>query len=102
MMNDFLLALFKIFATSIISVMKVDWFLAIISPLPIRAKIASTIHSLHSFAGTNNPQCAIKTIIAFCLKYVDLPHIFGQVMICRNHSSLSDFPFNHKSFGINC
>jgi hypothetical protein len=49
-------ALFNIFATSIISVIKVDWFFAITSPLHTRANKASTNHILASFAGTNNPQ----------------------------------------------
>jgi hypothetical protein len=48
-------ALFIIFATSIISVKKVDWFFAMTSQLPIRAKIPSTNQISHLLAGTNKP-----------------------------------------------
>jgi hypothetical protein len=60
--------LFNILATSIISVINVDWFFAIISQLPTRAKIQSINPIFALCAGTNNQQCANKTIIADCLK----------------------------------
>jgi hypothetical protein len=43
-------------ATSIISVINVDWFLAIISQLQTRAKIQSINPILALCAGTNNQQ----------------------------------------------
>jgi hypothetical protein len=56
MIKLFSVALFKILATSIISVINVDWFLAIISQLPTRANIQSIRPILALCAGTNNQQ----------------------------------------------
>ena len=47
-------------AVSCISTMNVDWPRAMLSDAPTRAKIRSTIPSLASRAGTNEPACAIK------------------------------------------
>lgn len=52
MMKDFDVALCKMFAISIISVMNVDWFFAITSPLHTRAKRPSTAGITAFFAGT--------------------------------------------------
>jgi hypothetical protein len=67
-MKLFSVALFRIFATSIISVMNVDWFFAMISQLPTRAKIQSINPILALCAGTNNQQCANNIMIADCLR----------------------------------
>jgi hypothetical protein len=49
-------ALFKIFETSIISVMKVDWFFVITSQLQILANIQSARPIFALSDGTKKPQ----------------------------------------------
>ena len=48
-------------------------------------------------AGTKQPICAIRTIIAVCRMNVDLPDIFGPVIIM----SLLSFMSSRASFGVN-
>ncbi len=61
--------------------MKVDCPDAKSSDAPTRVNIRSTIHILAESAGTKEPVCAISTISAVCLIYVDLPAILGPVII---------------------
>ena len=68
-----------IFAVSCISIMNVDCPRARLSAAPIRAKIRSMIGRVASRAGTNDPACAIRTMMAVCRRYVDLPPMFGPV-----------------------
>ena len=74
-------AFLKILATSVISTMKVDCPEAKSSDAPTRVNIRSTIHIFAESAGTKEPVCAISTISAVCLIYVDLPAILGPVII---------------------
>ena len=60
-------ALFKIFAVSFISTMKVELPFASSSLAPTLLKILSTIPILQVFAGTKQPICAIRQISATCL-----------------------------------
>ena len=64
--------------------MKVDSPEEILSLAPTLVKILSKIPISACFAGTKLPICAIKQIIAVCLKIADLPAIFGPVtmIIC--------------------
>ena len=71
----------RILATSVISTMKVLCPLARSSEAPTRVKIRSTTPIFAEEAGTNEPICAIRTIRAVCLMYVDLPAIFGPVIM---------------------
>ena len=80
-------ACFKICDTSFISSMKVDWPVARSSLAPTRVKIRSTGEMLASFAGMNEPACAISVNKATCRIYVDFPAILGPVRIITSHSA---------------
>ena len=75
------MAFLRISATSVISTMKVDWPAARSSDAPMRVKMASTTPTWQLDAGTKEPICAIRAIRAFWRIYVDLPAIFGPVMM---------------------
>jgi hypothetical protein len=77
----FFVELFKIFAISCISTIKVDCQKYRLSFAQIREKILSVMGIIALFAGTKLQICAIRIMRAFCLKKVDFHHIFGQVMI---------------------
>ena len=80
--NRLLLVAFRrIFATSVISTIKVLCPDARSSDAPTLVKIRSQIPILALSAGTNDPICAIKTISADWRIYVDFPAIFGPVMM---------------------
>ena len=74
-------AFLRILATSVISTMKVLCPLARSSDAPTRVKILSTIPTTALSAGTKLPICAISTINAVWRMYVDLPAIFGPVIM---------------------
>ena len=56
----------------------------------MRVKMRSTSPMRAESAGTKLPNCAIKTIKATCRRNVDLPDIFGPVII-RIRSPVSKF-----------
>ena len=95
--SEFAVAFFKIWLTSFISSINVLCPEAISSDAPTRVKILSTIPMRALDAGTKLPTCAISVISATCRIYVDLPAIFGPVII--NILSLS--VFSVVSFGTN-
>ena len=68
-------------ATSIISTINVLWPPLKSSLAPILVKIRSVKAIFADFAGTKHPMCAISVMIATCRIYVDLPAIFGPVII---------------------
>ena len=78
-------------ATSVISTIKVDCPEARSSEAPTLVNILSTIHILAESAGTKLPVCAIRTISAVCLIYVDLPAILGPVIIVTLFDELSRY-----------
>ena len=84
-----LVALFKIFATSVISTIKVLWPEAKSSDAPTLVNILSQTPITACEAGTNEPIWASRVIIAVCLIYVDLPAILGPVIIKSLLSPLS-------------
>ena len=84
-------ASFRIVATSIISTINVLCPILRSSDAPTLVKILSTTPICASVAGTNDPTCAINVIRATCLMYVDLPAIFGPVIIDSLLSSLSRY-----------
>ena len=90
-------AFLKILDTSFISTIKVLCPLARSSDAPTRVKILSTIPIFAFSAGTKLPICAISTIRAVCLIYVDLPAIFGPVIMDTLFLWLS----RYVSFAIN-
>ena len=56
--------------------------LAIAAPAtPPRLPIPITIPIVAASAGTNDPICAINAMSATCRKFVDLPDMFGPVMM---------------------
>ena len=61
----FVVAFFRISATSVISTMKVDCPADRSSDAPMRVKMASTTPTWHSLAGTKEPICAISAMRAF-------------------------------------
>ena len=75
------MAFLRILATSVISTIKVLCPDARSSDAPTRVKMRSTRPILALDAGTKDPSCAIKTISAACLIYVDFPAIFGPVIM---------------------
>ena len=95
--SDFDVAFFKMWLTSVISSINVLCPDEISSDAPTLVKILSTIPILADFAGTKLPICAIRVISATCRIYVDLPAIFGPVIIIIRSSSL----FKRVSFGTN-
>jgi len=84
-------ALRRILATSVISTINVDCPEARSSDAPTLVNILSTIHILAESAGTKLPVCAIRTIRAVCLIYVDLPAILGPVIIATLLELLSRY-----------
>jgi hypothetical protein len=88
--------LFKIFATSCISTIKVEFHKNKLSLAQTLENILSVKGIFPLSAGIKLQMCDKRTIKAFCLKYVDFHHIFGQVMIFTKF-----FSFNDKSFFIN-
>ena len=81
-------ALCRIFAVSVISTIKVERPPARSSAEPMRVKIRSIGPSLTRLAGTKLPHSASKTISAVWRMYVDLPPIFGPVIISILRSRL--------------
>ena len=77
----FLVAFLSISATSFISTMNVDCPEVRSSDAPTRVNILSTTPIFAYSAGTKQPICAISTIIAVCRMNVDLPDMFGPVII---------------------
>ena len=59
-------AFFKIFATSVISTIKVERPAERSSDAPMRVNTRSTMPMLALFAGTKEPICAISTMRAVC------------------------------------
>ena len=90
-------ALFRMFAVSCISTMNVLRPRARSSLAPTRVNTRSTIPISASAAGTNEPICAMITISATCRMYVDLPAMFGPVMMMSWFSE----PSSSVSFGTN-
>ena len=84
-------AFLKILATSVISTINVDCPDARSSDAPTLVKILSTIPMSADNAGTNEPTCAINTISAVCLIYVDLPAMLGPVIIDTLLAALSRY-----------
>ena len=72
--------------TSVISTMNVDCPADRSSLAPMRVKMRSTTPMWALCAGTNEPICAMSTISATCRIYVDLPAIFGPVMMLTRSS----------------
>ena len=66
MTRDFAVALRRMYAVSLISTMNVDCPLARSSDAPTRVKMRSVTGIFASFAGTNDPICAISAISATC------------------------------------
>ena len=64
MIRLFEVAFLRIHATSLISTIKVDWPPDKSSEAPTRVKTLSTTLTVALLAGTNEPICAIITIIA--------------------------------------
>ena len=87
----------RIDETSLISTINVDCPPARSSEAPIRVNMLSTTPIFALFAGTNEPICAIKAIRAVCLMYVDLPAMFGPVIM----SVLFFEQSSRVSFGTN-
>ena len=81
-MKLLLVALLKIAAISLISVINVDAFSVSASQLHTRAYSQSMSDNEHDLAGTGSPQCARSTQCPFCLKYVDFQPILGPVIQC--------------------
>ena len=65
------------------------------SDAPTRVKMRSVRPIVADTAGTNEPACARRTRSAFCLRYVDLPPMFGPVRTTR----CSPSPPSAASFG---
>ena len=95
MISDLLVAWFSIDAVSTISTMNVDCPRARSSCSPTRLKIRSTRPIDADSAGTKLPICAMSTSTATCLMYVDLPAMFGPVMM----ASWLSVQFNSVSLG---
>ena len=88
MIRLFLVAYFKICATSFISTIKVLCPVARSSLAPTRVKILSTGQMLACRAGIKLPICVISVKSATWRIYVDLPAMFGPVMIIMRSSVL--------------
>ena len=97
MIRLFAVAFLRILATSVISTINVDCPEARSSEAPTLVKIRSTTPMFALSAGTKLPICAISTIKAVCLIYVDLPAIFGPVIMDTLFLWLS----RYVSFAIN-
>ena len=74
-------ALFRMFAVSVISTMNVERPPVRSSAAPMRVKIRSIEPIVADSAGTTLPMCARIAISAVWRMYVDLPPMFGPVMI---------------------
>ncbi len=72
-------ACLRMCAVSAISTRNVDSPRTSESDAPTRVKMRSQSPTRAEDAGTNEPACARRTRIAFCLRYVDLPPMFGPV-----------------------
>ena len=93
--SDFGPALFRMFAISSISTMNVEADRPMSSAEPIRVNTRSTTPIFASLAGTNEPICARRTIVALCRIQVDFPAMFGPVRI----ESIRSERFMRVSFG---
>ena len=72
------------------------------SDAPMRVNSLSTMPTRAALAGTKLPICAISTISATCRMYVDLPAMFGPVMIAtRPPSGLRFVSFGTKRESFN-
>ena len=90
-------ALFKMFAISLISTMNVLWPVERLSDAPTRVKILSVMQILAAFAGTNDPKCAISVISATWRIYVLFPAMFGPVRMIKRSFCM----FISVEFGTN-
>jgi len=81
MISDEGVAALRIAAVSSISAMKVEMPRSWQSPAPTRAKMASRMAILALAHGTKEPTCAMSTHAPTCRMNVDLPPMFGPVMI---------------------
>ncbi len=94
--SDERVALFKILAVSVISTMNVERPPVRSSAAPMRVKMRSIGPIVAESAGTALPMWARIAISAVWRMYVDLPPMFGPVMI-----SMRSCSFNARSFGTN-
>ena len=88
-MRLFLVAFFRISATSAISIINVDWPAERSSDAPTRVKIASTMPISATAAGTKHPAWAMMVMMAVWRIKVDLPAMLGPVMMATRSSFIS-------------
>ena len=98
MSRESAVAFFNMEATSLISTMNVDAPPARSSLAPMRVNTRSQMPTVALRAGTNEPICAMSTMIAVWRMYVLLPAMFGPVtMATRSSVSFRCVSFGTKS-----
>mmetsp|Transcript_720 Transcript_720/g.3022 ORF Transcript_720/g.3022 Transcript_720/m.3022 type:complete len:240 (+) Transcript_720:835-1554(+) len=95
--REFVVARRSIAPVSLSSTMNVDCPPAKLSLAPMRTKTASIAVISNLAAGTSAPTCAMIAAKQTCLRYVDLPPMFGPVM----RQKPGCLPPSLASFGTN-